>query len=1052
MKAKILKRILVIICILTILLPMSSEVIARIANSAAGSKQTFGISLTHQSNTLDGKTGRQFGYKIDNREAYRIYSGSDNAEGYIDTILCLDQTGKFPREDSSSQGQYTSLGVANASTLSQAKSSITAADSQKIQWLIRNALLPEDSEEMRNQKLDKIFASALAGTEHTENPLTVDYIKTILTEDDIIFALQCAIWKITNNTSIGSMLGTSDNGATWDGLEGNDKWGYKGRKGTFIRYIINYYNTQLAGNLNEDTTPKTNPTFDKSKATEVPEIVGAYAFLGPFKINPGTNFYSVDIKFENEAGQEIPVSYLLTDRVANQNVKVLAQTKEGLGENEFYIRIRRNTAAKKVKFRLVTQIQIKSATGTVWTDGVAGHQPLLSIEREEEPGIVIDDSYTFDIKVEKQYDASLRKYISAIKRKTTTGRWQIISLAEGGESRSPGNILTSATETNPFNQYVYNHRKDPVESVKLKDGTNYDLQVGDRIVYTIRVTNECSNTMMIKRITDYLPPIGIEYVSDDTLYDSEDNKWQYSNENRYAVTAKASGWMIDPGMYAETEIVCEITEAARGRVITNIAEITEIADEDGKTITDIDSEPNNIKLPTTEKEWEDYKGNEGTTPDGEANSSYENKDDLTDSKYYYKGQQDDDDFEKIRIKINSGEYDLQIVKVDKDDKTKRLANAEFEVTLPDGTTQKVTTNSGGIGVTNKIKITETGTDRIKVIEKKAPDGYKLLPNGCEVVVTKTVQNGNYGIEAELSGVTNDVTLTKSGNTIVITIEDEKEDEPGEYDLQIVKVEKGNVSQKLAGAKFEITMPDGTKKTVTTGQDGTVKTDKIKVSEVGTDTIKISETEAPAGYKKIIQDIEVEVTKELKDDIYVAGSAKLKATQPEVSLTSNGNTIVVTVQDEKIVEEIYDLALKKFITSITSANGTNKVIPDTQKRKCEVKNVDALVNRSLTNPKADATYELNKTPVDIANGDFVTYTIRVFNEGMVDAIVKELVDNVPEGLEFATYETNSDGTYKSGSRTNYTYKWETFEDKNTANGWKEGVHTKYLKMELKILQK
>jgi len=46
------------------------------------------------------------------------------------------------------------------------------------------------------------------------------------------------------------MLGTSDNGANWDGLEGNDRWGYKGRKGIFIRYITNYYNTQLEGNLN----------------------------------------------------------------------------------------------------------------------------------------------------------------------------------------------------------------------------------------------------------------------------------------------------------------------------------------------------------------------------------------------------------------------------------------------------------------------------------------------------------------------------------------------------------------------------------------------------------------------------------------------------------------------------------------------------------------------------------------------------------------------------------------------------------------------------------
>ena len=87
-----------------------------------------------------------------------------------------------------------------------------------------------------------------------------------------------------------------------------------------------------------------------------------------------------------------------------------------------------------------------------------------------------------------------------------------------------------------------------------------------------------------------------------STYISEDNKWQYSS-NRSAITTKTAGWALDPLHYAEVKIVCEVTEAAKGRVITNIAEITEIADENGKAITDIDSEPNNIKLPTTEKEW-----------------------------------------------------------------------------------------------------------------------------------------------------------------------------------------------------------------------------------------------------------------------------------------------------------------------------------------------------------------------------------------------------------------------------------------------------------------
>lgn len=129
--------------------------------------------------------------------------------------------------------------------------------------------------------------------------------------------------------------------------------------------------------------------------------------------------------------------------------------------------------------------------------------------------------------------------------------------------------------------------------------------------------------------------------------------------------------------------------------------------------------------------------------------------------------------------------------------------------------------------------------------------------------------------------------------------------------------------------------------------------------------------------------------------------------------------------DNVIPTVYDLALKKSILKVTSSNGTAKVLPDEQKRGIEVTSTNSLINRGA---KADASYKLNKTPVGIANGDIITYTIRVFNEGEEDAKVEEIVDTVPKGLVLVSYEEEN-GNYISGSVTNQKYRWKT----RTSNG-------------------
>ena len=42
--------------------------------------------------------------------------------------------------------------------------------------------------------------------------------------------------------------------------------------------------------------------------------------------------------------------------------------------------------------------------------------------------------------------------------------------------------------------------------------------------------------------------------------------------------------------------------------------------------------------------------------------------------------------------------------------------------------------------------------------------------------------------------------------------------------------------------------------------------------------------------------------------------------------------------------------------------------------------------------------MNKTPVKVNVGDLVTYEIRIYNEGSIDATASEITDYVPKGLK------------------------------------------------------
>ena len=105
---------------------------------------------------------------------------------------------------------------------------------------------------------------------------------------------------------------------------------------------------------------------------------------------------------------------------------------------------------------------------------------------------------------------------------------------------------------------------------------------------------------------------------------------------------------------------------------------------------------------------------------------------------------------------------------------------------------------------------------------------------------------------------------------------------------------------------------------------------------------------------------------------------------------------------------YDLSLRKFITNV------NDKIIDTRIPKVTL--TDDFKNDVVTT----AQYEHTKEPVVVENGDIVTYTIRIYNEGPQDAYASIIKDDIPDGVVFVPY-TEGDGS------VNDHYRWKLVDE-------------------------
>ena len=328
------------------------------------------------------------------------------------------------------------------------------------------------------------------------------------------------------------------------------------------------------------------------------------------------------------------------------------------------------------------------------------------------------------------------------------------------------------------------------------------------------------------------------------------------------------------------------------------------------------------------------------------------------------------------------EYNLKLVKVEQGNTSKKLQGAEFRINSPTGEVTQTTNASGEINV-GQIAVTATGTDTITIEETKAPDGYeKIITAPITVQVTKVFENNTYKMStAQITNAQTGASLTLSGNTITVTVENKLIPKTSEYNLKLVKVEEGT-SNKLEGAEFKINSPNG-EVTKTTNASGEINIGPIAVTATGTDTITIEETKAPAGYEKIITaPITVQVTKVFENNTYKMSDAVITNAQNGADISLSGNTITVTVENKA---KYFDLALRKYITQVNGENVANTRVP--------------VIDTTSLTTGTTASYKHRKDPVAVTTGDKVIYNLTIYNEGQKPGRATKLQDQLPTGLVF-----------------------------------------------------
>ena len=529
-----------------------------------------------------------------------------------------------------------------------------------------------------------------------------------------------------------------------------------------------------------------------------------------------------------------------------------------------------------------------------------------------------------------------------------------------------------------------------------------DVSTGDIVKYNITIANEGSLDGYATKVTDYIAD-GLELVSKDELVklgivNQNDEYYGWKKENsENGFTAISTNYLADKKINAfnkntdtvDTKVIyiyCKVTSNNAGNLLKNVAEITEekATNLNGKSVTDRDSTPGNIKMSNLSSDWRGNSGNK------DIQSTDINK------QYSYPGKEDDDDFDTVKVQNFDLALTKQITSIEYSNGTKtdltRLINIEkTKLYNKVTTTANYNMNKSLVNV-NKDAIV---TYKITVYNEGSIDGYAkeitdYLPSGLEFYSSEV-----NGTDYKWNAVKNsDGTTTVKTNYL--------------SDKCISSYKKNYLNSNFVELKCK----------VSTDKQNLVLTNVSEITDYGylVGNTYVQANKAEVDVDSVESNINLNTNKESVSDIISMYEKRVNDIGFEKEYIDKTKT---NYEDDDDFENIIirnkslDLALRK---SISAVNG-NTVINSynlTENRLPKVTGESALTALSTGN----AEYYHNKEAIEVNKNDEITYTIRVYNEGNENdycGYAKEITDYLPEGLTFVKIDESSNSNWQTTSK-------------------------------------
>ena len=395
-------------------------------------------------------------------------------------------------------------------------------------------------------------------------------------------------------------------------------------------------------------------------------------------------------------------------------------------------------------------------------------------------------------------------------------------------------------------------------------------------------------------------------------------------------------------------------------------------------------------------------------------------------------------FELIKKDIDTDErmngVDFKLEVYNGDQKVTLKDPVTFEEIVPEiVTTANVNGYDGVISIPD-ILIEKAGTYTF-VLEELSTEGkfdilYKTWADKIRIDVQVAIEDGEYVVKQPSVRTGNqyvEVVNTSNIKAQTTSVTATNERIKGKYDLILNKMDS-YTERPLDGAEFDITVEKTTDSPVYnedklykyneddvtsmeeiipghyTVQNGTLVIEDIRIEQVETYIITLTETKAPEGYMLLDEPIKVKVTTgrigQYDGEKYIVR---------DMEFISGGNHDLVTANfaDDYVVinakNEYFDLALRKSIDSVEYPDGSDDGKITTEDTEDRIPELDTDKLFDVNDPATTADYNHVKNHLRAYAGQEVIYTLRVYNEGEIDGYAEEITDHIPEGLRFLSQD-------------------------------------------------